>query len=171
MQRAFLWRAAGMASRWLASFGARNSALRARRSWNRWRDYDEDHPDSPGAQLLGAQRRQQARWCQPWARSGGHLELMRIARDTTGADGEVAVSIFVNPLQFEPGADSAISRRRARMRISAGRQASSPLSSVARGMYFTEHRDRRRELTGDAVRQIAARTFAASAVVTKLFPC
>jgi pantoate--beta-alanine ligase len=35
----------------------------------------------------------------------GHLELVRIARDAAGADGEVAVSIFVNPLQFEPGSD------------------------------------------------------------------
>ncbi|MFL6539483.1 MAG: pantoate--beta-alanine ligase [Chthoniobacterales bacterium] len=35
----------------------------------------------------------------------GHLELIRIAREAAGADGEVAVSIFVNPLQFEPGAD------------------------------------------------------------------
>jgi pantoate--beta-alanine ligase len=35
----------------------------------------------------------------------GHLELMRVARDAVGAEGEVAVSIFVNPLQFEPGAD------------------------------------------------------------------
>lgn len=37
----------------------------------------------------------------------GHLELIRIAREAAGADGEVAVSIFVNPLQFEPGADYA----------------------------------------------------------------
>jgi pantoate--beta-alanine ligase len=35
----------------------------------------------------------------------GHLELVRLARDAAGAHGEVAVSIFVNPLQFEPGAD------------------------------------------------------------------
>ncbi len=35
----------------------------------------------------------------------GHLELIRIARATAGSGGEVAVSIFVNPLQFEPGAD------------------------------------------------------------------
>ena len=35
----------------------------------------------------------------------GHLELIRMARQTAGAEGEVAVSIFVNPLQFEPGAD------------------------------------------------------------------
>jgi pantoate--beta-alanine ligase len=35
----------------------------------------------------------------------GHLELIRIAREHAGADGEVAVSIFVNPLQFEPGSD------------------------------------------------------------------
>ena len=35
----------------------------------------------------------------------GHLELIRIAREAAGTGGEVAVSIFVNPLQFEPGAD------------------------------------------------------------------
>src|SRR5437762_13224642 len=35
----------------------------------------------------------------------GHLELMRVAREHAGKDGEVAVSIFVNPLQFEPGSD------------------------------------------------------------------
>jgi len=35
----------------------------------------------------------------------GHLELIRLARERAGNDGEVAVSIFVNPLQFEPGSD------------------------------------------------------------------
>jgi pantoate--beta-alanine ligase len=35
----------------------------------------------------------------------GHLELVRIARESAGKDGEVAVSIFVNPLQFAPGGD------------------------------------------------------------------
>jgi len=35
----------------------------------------------------------------------GHLELIRIARESAGNDGEVAVSIFVNPLQFAPGGD------------------------------------------------------------------
>lgn len=34
-----------------------------------------------------------------------HGELIRVARECAGADGEVAVSIFVNPLQFEPGSD------------------------------------------------------------------
>ena len=34
-----------------------------------------------------------------------HLELIRVAREHAGPDGEVAVSIFVNPLQFEPGSD------------------------------------------------------------------
>ena len=34
----------------------------------------------------------------------GHLELIRKARDRAES-GEVAVSIFVNPLQFEPGSD------------------------------------------------------------------
>lgn len=35
----------------------------------------------------------------------GHGELIRIAREAAGKGGEVAVSIFVNPLQFGPGAD------------------------------------------------------------------
>ena len=34
-----------------------------------------------------------------------HGELIRTARKHAGGDGEVAVSIFVNPLQFEPGSD------------------------------------------------------------------
>jgi pantoate--beta-alanine ligase len=34
-----------------------------------------------------------------------HLELIRVARERAGSNGEVAVSIFVNPLQFEPGSD------------------------------------------------------------------
>jgi pantoate--beta-alanine ligase len=37
----------------------------------------------------------------------GHLELIRVAREAAGPGGQVAVSIFVNPLQFEPGADFA----------------------------------------------------------------
>src|SRR5260370_36504002 len=32
-------------------------------------------------------------------------ELIRVARAKGGKDGEVVVSIFVNPLQFEPGSD------------------------------------------------------------------
>jgi pantoate--beta-alanine ligase len=35
----------------------------------------------------------------------GHISLIRIAREHAGKKGEVAVSIFVNPLQFEPGSD------------------------------------------------------------------
>ncbi|MFL6519060.1 MAG: pantoate--beta-alanine ligase [Chthoniobacterales bacterium] len=35
----------------------------------------------------------------------GHGELIRIARNAAGGTGEVAVSIFVNPLQFAPGGD------------------------------------------------------------------
>jgi pantoate--beta-alanine ligase len=35
----------------------------------------------------------------------GHGELIRIARAAAGENGEVAVSIFVNPLQFAPGGD------------------------------------------------------------------
>ncbi|MEP7014268.1 MAG: pantoate--beta-alanine ligase [Verrucomicrobiota bacterium] len=34
-----------------------------------------------------------------------HGELIRVARERAGKGGEVAVSIFVNPLQFEPGSD------------------------------------------------------------------
>src|SRR5437588_1674207 len=34
-----------------------------------------------------------------------HGELIRVARDNAGKGGEVVVSIFVNPLQFEPGSD------------------------------------------------------------------
>jgi len=34
-----------------------------------------------------------------------HGELIRVAREAVGKNGEVAVSIFVNPLQFEPGSD------------------------------------------------------------------
>src|SRR5437667_681713 len=34
-----------------------------------------------------------------------HGELIRVAREQAGTGGEVAVSIFVNPLQFEPGSD------------------------------------------------------------------
>lgn len=35
----------------------------------------------------------------------GHGELIRLAREAAGETGEVAVSIFVNPLQFAPGGD------------------------------------------------------------------
>lgn len=35
----------------------------------------------------------------------GHAELFRVAREWAGRKGEVVVSSFVNPLQFEPGAD------------------------------------------------------------------
>ena len=34
-----------------------------------------------------------------------HGELIRVAREAAGKHGEVIVSIFVNPLQFEPGGD------------------------------------------------------------------
>lgn len=35
----------------------------------------------------------------------GHVELIRLARRAAGLEGEVAVSIFVNPLQFAAGGD------------------------------------------------------------------
>lgn len=34
-----------------------------------------------------------------------HGELIRVAREYAGPDGEIAISVFVNPLQFEPGGD------------------------------------------------------------------
>jgi pantoate--beta-alanine ligase len=34
-----------------------------------------------------------------------HGELIRVGREYASSDGEVALSIFVNPLQFEPGSD------------------------------------------------------------------
>ena len=34
-----------------------------------------------------------------------HGDLIRVARENAGKNGEVAASIFVNPLQFEPGSD------------------------------------------------------------------
>src|SRR5882724_13364824 len=34
-----------------------------------------------------------------------HGEMVRVARKHGGQDGDVALSIFVNPLQFEPGSD------------------------------------------------------------------
>ena len=34
-----------------------------------------------------------------------HGEMVRVAREHAGKGGEVAISIFVNPLQFEPGSD------------------------------------------------------------------
>lgn len=34
-----------------------------------------------------------------------HAELIRVARKHAGPNGKVVVSIFVNPLQFEPGSD------------------------------------------------------------------
>ncbi|MEO7167376.1 MAG: pantoate--beta-alanine ligase [Spartobacteria bacterium] len=37
----------------------------------------------------------------------GHVSLIRLARERAGSAGEVAVSIFVNPLQFGPGVDFA----------------------------------------------------------------
>ncbi|MFF4404696.1 pantoate--beta-alanine ligase [Streptomyces sp. NPDC001262] len=35
----------------------------------------------------------------------GHATLIRTARELVGADGEVVVTVFVNPLQFGPGED------------------------------------------------------------------
>jgi pantoate--beta-alanine ligase len=65
--------------------------------------------------LIGSTKAAYAHMCERKAKSvlvptmgalhRGHLELIRVAREHAGNDGEVAVSIFVNPLQFEPGSD------------------------------------------------------------------
>jgi len=54
-----------------------------------------------------AQRRGKRRLLVPTmgALHKAHGELIRVARERAGKDGEVAVSIFVNPLQFEPSGD------------------------------------------------------------------
>ncbi|HEX3420183.1 MAG TPA: pantoate--beta-alanine ligase [Candidatus Udaeobacter sp.] len=54
-----------------------------------------------------AQRQQKPRVLVPTmgALHKAHGELIRVAREAAGKHGEVAVSIFVNPLQFEPGSD------------------------------------------------------------------
>jgi pantoate--beta-alanine ligase len=54
-----------------------------------------------------AQRQQKPRVLVPTmgALHTAHGELIRVARKAAGKHGEVAVSIFVNPLQFEPGSD------------------------------------------------------------------
>ena len=63
-----------------------------------------------------------------------HGELIRVAREAAGENGEVAVSIFVNPLQFEPGSDygelSASGKSRRRILPKCGGQ--SIISSVCR---------------------------------------
>lgn len=56
---------------------------------------------------VGAQLRGRRRVLVPTmgALHKAHRELIRVSRDAAGQDGEVVVSIFVNPLQFEPGSD------------------------------------------------------------------
>jgi len=56
---------------------------------------------------VGAQPRGRRRVLVPTmgALHKAHRELIRVSRDAVGQDGEVVVSIFVNPLQFEPGSD------------------------------------------------------------------
>jgi pantoate--beta-alanine ligase len=68
----------------------------------------------------------------------GHVELIRVAREHVGKDGEVAVSIFVNPLQFEPGADFDKYPRPERADEQICRHAGVDLLFRARDMYFDD---------------------------------
>jgi pantoate--beta-alanine ligase len=68
----------------------------------------------------------------------GHVELIRVAREHVGKDGEVAVSIFVNPLQFEPGADFDRYPRPERADEQICRHAGVDLLFRARDMYFDD---------------------------------
>ncbi|MEP7070773.1 MAG: pantoate--beta-alanine ligase [Verrucomicrobiota bacterium] len=63
--------------------------------------------DSPAAMQEHALQRQLPCAMVPTmgALHRGHLELIRVARTQVKSGGEVTVSIYVNPLQFEPGAD------------------------------------------------------------------
>lgn len=56
---------------------------------------------------LRAERKRKPRVLVPTmgALHKAHGELIRVAREHAGRDGQVTVSIFVNPLQFEPGSD------------------------------------------------------------------
>jgi pantoate--beta-alanine ligase len=56
---------------------------------------------------MRAQRQQKPRVLVPTmgALHTAHGELIRVAREAAGNHGEVVLSIFVNPLQFEPGSD------------------------------------------------------------------
>ena len=70
----------------------------------------------------------------------GHLELIRIAREAAGSAGEVMVSIFVNPLQFEPGADYARYPRPQERDEQLCREAGVDVlfRPTAEAMYFTD---------------------------------
>ena len=70
----------------------------------------------------------------------GHLDLIRIAREAAGAEGHVSVSIFVNPLQFEPGADYERYPRPAEADEDACRRAGVDLlfRPTPRGMYYDD---------------------------------
>jgi pantoate--beta-alanine ligase len=66
----------------------------------------------------------------------GHVELIRVAREHAGMDGEVAVSIFVNPLQFEPGSDFEKYPRPEAADEKLCEEAAVNLLFRPRGMYF-----------------------------------
>ena len=91
-----------------------------------------------------------------------HGELIRVAREAAGKDGEVAVSIFVNPLQFEPVATTSDIRVRKRQTKNfVGRWCRSFVSAVSRGGLCNRPLDicGRDFVVEHAGRQIAPRTF------------
>ena len=91
----------------------------------------------------------------------GHLELIRVARERAGNAGEVAVSIFVNPLQFEPGSDFEKYPRPESADEKFCEDAGVNLLFRPRQMYFDDRsvyvdRD---AVVGGALRGLAAGTF------------
>lgn len=74
----------------------------------RVRDYRKMQISSSLAEASAySSRERQAQSCRAddGALHPGDRELIRMAREAAGDEGEVAVSIFVNPLQFAPGGD------------------------------------------------------------------
>ncbi|MGX2996508.1 pantoate--beta-alanine ligase [Streptomyces sp. JNUCC 64] len=67
----------------------------------------------------------------------GHATLIRTARELAGPDGEVVVTVFVNPLQFGPGEDLDRYPRTldADVELAAGAGADTVFAPTAAGVY------------------------------------
>jgi pantoate--beta-alanine ligase len=70
----------------------------------------------------------------------GHLQLIRRAREVAGPDGQVIVSIFVNPIQFDRAADLAAYPRPLESDLTACRELRVDVAFVpdASAMYFPD---------------------------------